>query len=138
MIFILICTNILLLEHQEEVNSFLMYYQDKIKNLSFVRNTITSIVGYLIRRHFFPNSYFKDQSFVSSVKEIIVRCLSLDQGKRPTFAEIFEIMKINNYDLFTEKKSKLTAKQKSMIKSIEARILKIEAFEYQYENNGSA
>ncbi|KAK8837586.1 hypothetical protein M9Y10_036116 [Tritrichomonas musculus] len=34
------------------------------------------------------------------VRELITRCLSLSADNRPSFAEIFEIMKLNNYDLF--------------------------------------
>lgn len=35
----------------------------EIKNNEFVRNTIRPIIGYLIRRYFYPTHFFKDQSF---------------------------------------------------------------------------
>lgn len=74
-------------------------------------------------------------TIVKWVQDLIFRCLSFEHEKRPAFAEIFEIMKMNNYDLFTDKKNKLTLEQKNMMKTIEARILKIEAFEYQHEKS---
>ena len=68
------------------------------------------------------------------VCELIVSCLSVDPENRPSFAEIFEIMKENNFDMFNESKNqKLTKKQLSMKENIEARVLKIEAFEFQHE-----
>ena len=72
---------------------------------------------------------------VSWVQKLIVRCLSLSPYERPSFAEIFEIMKKNNYDLFSDrKKGKLTGKKLNMKRFIEKRILKIEAFEYQHQD----
>ncbi|KAK8864811.1 hypothetical protein M9Y10_010336 [Tritrichomonas musculus] len=68
------------------------------------------------------------------VRELIFRCLSPSPDERPSFAEIFEIMKSNDYDLFSNKGSKLTTKQKKMKNEIEKRILKIEAFEYQHRD----
>ena len=67
------------------------------------------------------------------VCELIFSCLSLLPENRPSFAEIFEIMKLNNYDMFRDKDQKSTAKKQEMNKLIEARILKIEAFEYQHQ-----
>ena len=75
------------------------------------------------------------KSITSWVHKLIVRCLSPSPDERPSFAEIFEIMKSNNYDLFNEKCSKLTSKQKQMKSDIEKRILKIEAFEYQHRDD---
>ena len=68
------------------------------------------------------------------VKELINSCLSPTPNNRPTFAEIFENMKENNYDMFSDSKGqKLTSKQRDMIKTIEGRVLKIQAFEYQHQ-----
>ncbi|KAK8893003.1 hypothetical protein M9Y10_030259 [Tritrichomonas musculus] len=50
-------------EAEEEVSSFSHFFSNKIKTNKFVKYTIIPIVGYLIRRHFFPSNYFKDQSF---------------------------------------------------------------------------
>ena len=78
---------------------------------------------------------FSDE-MVKWVRELIVKCLSPSPDDRPSFAEIFEIMKSNNYDLFNDmKSSKLTTKQKKMKSEIEKRILKIEAFEYQHRDD---
>ena len=74
-------------------------------------------------------------SIVGWVRELIARCLSVSPDERPSFAEIFEIMKSNNYDLFDEKSANLTSKQKAMKDEIEKRILKIEAFEYQHRDD---
>ena len=68
------------------------------------------------------------------VRELITNCLSPEPENRPTFAEIFEIMKINNFDLFSDSKGKkLSSQQQSMKERIEARVMKIEAFEYQHK-----
>ena len=68
------------------------------------------------------------------VHELIISCLSLEHENRPSFEEIFEIMKSNNFDLFSDSKDqKLTSKQQSMKKCIELRIMKIEAFEFQHQ-----
>ena len=70
------------------------------------------------------------------VRELINRCLSLSAESRPSFAEIFEIMKLNNYDLFSDSKDqKLTKKQLQLKKEIEERVLKIEGFEFQHQND---
>lgn len=73
---------------------------------------------------------------VSWVRDLITRCLSLDPENRPSFDEIFEIMRENNFDIFNESKGqKLTSMQLSMKKEIEERILKIEAFEYLHQDD---
>lgn len=67
------------------------------------------------------------------VVELIDQCLQVTAENRPTFKEIFEILKSHTFDLFEETiSSKLTAQQKKSKKEIEKRILKIEAFEYQH------
>lgn len=75
-------------------------------------------------------------TIVNWVRELIIKCISTSPENRPSFAEIFEIMKDNNYDLFNESKNKkLTTKQLNMKQEIEARVLKIEAFEYQHQED---
>lgn len=70
------------------------------------------------------------------VRELIVRCLSYEPESRPSFDEIFETLKSNNYDLFDESDGKkLTSKQQNMKEEIEECILKIEAFEFQHKND---
>ena len=72
---------------------------------------------------------------VDWVREMIVRCLSSSPNGRPSFAEIFEIMKSHNYDIFNDTKgSNLTTHQQKLKEDIEKRILKIESFEYQHQN----
>lgn len=67
------------------------------------------------------------------VSELIISCLSVDPESRPSFTKIFEIMKENNYNMFSDSKDKkLTNKQIMMKKNIETRVLKIEAFEFQH------
>lgn len=69
-------------------------------------------------------------------KELIFKCLSKTAENRPSFAEILEIMKNNNYDLFNDKNdTKLTKKQQHSKELIESRILEIEAFEYQHRDD---
>lgn len=73
-------------------------------------------------------------SVVNWVRELIARCLSQSPENRPSFAQIFEIMKSNNYDMFNESiHQSLTTRQQRMKKLTEERILKIEAFEYQHQ-----
>lgn len=75
------------------------------------------------------------ESFQNFQKQSLIGFMSPSPDERPSFAEIFEILKSNNYDLFNEKSTKLTKKQKLMINEIEKRILKIEAFKYQHRDN---
>lgn len=64
------------------------------------------------------------------VRELICKCLSRTAQNRPTFSEIFEIMKVNNFDLFSDSKNKkLNMKQQSMKENIERRIMEIEVSE---------
>ena len=75
------------------------------------------------------------EPIVEWVRELIFRCLSHSPEERPSFAEIFEIMKSHNYDMFKESQGgKMTSKQQNQKKEIEKRILKIEAFEYQHQD----
>ena len=70
------------------------------------------------------------------VRELITRCLSLSADNCPSFAEIFEIMKLNNYDLFSDSKGKkLTKNQLQLKKEIEERVLMIEGFEFQHQDD---
>ncbi|KAK8889920.1 hypothetical protein M9Y10_034675 [Tritrichomonas musculus] len=70
---------------------------------------------------------------VEWVVDLINKCLSIDSKKRPSFDDIFEIMKSNNFNLFVQKGKKLNSMQKNLKEMIEKRVLKIEAFEYQHE-----
>ena len=75
-------------------------------------------------------------TIVNWVRDLIQRCLSFEPEKRPSFSEIFELLKLNNFDLFSESNGKnLTSKQQSMKIEIEKRVLKIEAFEFQHQND---
>ena len=70
------------------------------------------------------------------VRDLILSCISLSPDNRPSFSEIFNIIKMNNYDFFNDNKDKkLTEKQLNLKKEIEARVLEIEAFEYQHKND---
>ena len=70
------------------------------------------------------------------VRDLILSCISLSPDNRPSFSEIFNIIKMNNYDFFNDSKDKkLTEKQLNLKKEIEARVLEIEAFEYQHKND---
>lgn len=74
------------------------------------------------------------ESIVGWVRDLIIRCLALSPDKRPSFTEIFEIMKSHNYDMFNDNKSVKLKTNDHDVKEIENRILKIEAFEYQHQN----
>ena len=76
------------------------------------------------------------ETIVEWVKILISRCLSRSPENRPSFAEIYEVMKLNNYNLFDETKNqKLTVTQKKLKQEIDKTVLKIEAFEYQHQND---
>ena len=62
------------------------------------------------------------------VRELILSCLSYEPINRPTFNEILEIMKKNNYNLFSDKNI-----DNESFSEIQNRIDKIEAFEYLYQ-----
>lgn len=55
--------NIEEIETKEEICSFLTNFQIEISNNLFIKNTIFSMVGFLIRKFFYPTNYFKDPSF---------------------------------------------------------------------------
>lgn len=70
------------------------------------------------------------------VRELILSCLSFDAGNRPSFDEIFETLKMNNYDLFSESKGKkLTGKLQNIKKKIDAFVMKIETYEFQHQSH---
>ncbi|KAK8840068.1 hypothetical protein M9Y10_031003 [Tritrichomonas musculus] len=72
----------------------------------------------------------------SWVREQIVSCLSFDAENGPSFDSIFETLKANKYDLFSDTKNKnLSSRLKSMKKEIEERSLRIEAYEFQHQND---
>ena len=76
------------------------------------------------------------RAVVGWVSELISRCLSPKAENRPSFNEIFELMKSHDYDMFREKSSaKLTKDQLRKKKSIDTRVLEIEAFEYQHRED---
>ncbi|KAK8892631.1 hypothetical protein M9Y10_029870 [Tritrichomonas musculus] len=68
------------------------------------------------------------------VRELIISCLSVTADSRPSFEEIYQIMKANNFDLFSDSKNKKLSKKQQMMKEmIESRVMKIEAFEFQHQ-----
>lgn len=51
------------IQAEEEIQNFCFIFRKEINNNEFVRHTIAPIVGYLIRRFFYPTIYFQDPSF---------------------------------------------------------------------------
>ena len=75
-------------------------------------------------------------TIVKWVRELILSCLSVSPESRPSFADIFETLQSNNYDIFGESKDKkLTNKQQNIKKEIDERVLMIEAYEFQHQND---
>ncbi|KAK8836836.1 hypothetical protein M9Y10_037360 [Tritrichomonas musculus] len=75
-------------------------------------------------------------SIVAWVRDLITSCLSAEPADRPSFADIFETLKLNNFDIFSESKGqKLSKKLENQKKEIESCIMKIEAFEYQHKDD---
>ena len=50
-------------EEKKEIHNFCSYILKDQPNNEFIRSTITSIAGYLIRRNYHPTYYFDDSSF---------------------------------------------------------------------------
>ena len=48
---------------KNEIKNFCQYYQAEINKNKFIKSTISPIIGYTIRRFFYPNYFFKDSSF---------------------------------------------------------------------------
>lgn len=46
-----------------EIENFCNFFATEIKNNKFIKQTIRPIVGFMIRRYFYPTFYFKDTSF---------------------------------------------------------------------------
>ena len=52
------------IDAKEEIQEFCLKFGKTIINSNyFVSYTINSIIGYLIRRHYFPSDYFKNTEF---------------------------------------------------------------------------
>ncbi|KAK8865333.1 hypothetical protein M9Y10_010874 [Tritrichomonas musculus] len=47
----------------QEIKNFCSKFESEIKNNKFVEITIRAIVGFMIRRYFYPTNYFQDSSF---------------------------------------------------------------------------
>lgn len=48
---------------KKEIENFCFHFQSQINKSQFVKATILPISGYIIRRFFYPNYYFRDSSF---------------------------------------------------------------------------
>lgn len=76
------------------------------------------------------------ETVVGWASNLIARCLSPESENRPSFNEIFEELKLHNFDIFNDKSDgKLTRKQSRMKHTIESRVLEIETFEYQHQED---
>ena len=114
-----------------------MKYTNKVDVYSFRFTLIFIMTGKYPKFNMLKMAQGVTPSLPSSisnwVSELITRCLSLSADNRPSFAEIFEIMKSNNYDLFSDgKDKKLRKNQRQLKKEIEERVLMIEGFEFQH------
>ena len=69
-------------------------------------------------------------SMAEWVKDLITSCLSIEAKDRPTFAEILDIMKSHNYNLFSDETT-LSSIGKAILQSIQQRINTIRAYEFQ-------
>ena len=57
------------IQAKEEVDNFSLHFLNDIQNNEFVKSTISPILGYFIRRFFYPTHYFNDTSFFHSFDE---------------------------------------------------------------------
>lgn len=72
-----------------EVNNFCKYFENDIELNEFVSLTIRSVATFIIRRHFYPSSFFKDASFFEFDKGI--QSYEHDNKKR-----LYNIFKYDN------------------------------------------
>ncbi|KAK8897482.1 hypothetical protein M9Y10_015436 [Tritrichomonas musculus] len=93
-----------------EVSSFCNHFKNEINSNSFINYTIRPMISYLIRRYYYPSSYFKDRSFfnlkkISKIKVfqerefIVLRPISSRNQKL-----INLVMNIDNLGIFVMKK----------------------------------
>ncbi|KAK8843652.1 hypothetical protein M9Y10_024715 [Tritrichomonas musculus] len=57
------------IQAKEEIDNFSLHFLNDIQNNEFVKSTISPILGYFIRRFFYPTHYFNDTSFFHSFDE---------------------------------------------------------------------
>lgn len=130
----------LLVEETDDKGQKVSKYSKKVDVYSFGISLIYILTGN------YPNFNMRNvvtgvppslpDTIVEWVRELIVRCLSLLPENRPAFSEIFDIIKSNNYNFFNDSKDKNLTKQQLILKqNIEARVLKIEAFEYLHQED---
>lgn len=80
-------------ESIEEIDNFCSSFDQEIRNNYFVKKTIRPLIGYLIRRYFYPTDYFSDSSFFNfkqinkskekDLKEKLYQILEIDGEKDP-------------------------------------------------------
>ena len=103
-----------MIDKKEEITNFCDNFQHEIKSNKFVNHTIPPVIGYLIRRYFYPTNYFTNQSFFeygnstdSNQKEIknnFIKILeSNDQIENSNFPLLKEtVTQKNQYQIFNE------------------------------------
>ena len=82
-------------EIKEEINNFCFHFKKEIIKNDFVKHTIPSLSGYLIRRFFYPTEYFKDPSFFSFDQMISKEQKLKKELKKVIFSNLDEIVDKN-------------------------------------------
>ena len=81
----------------EEIQSFQRHFRFEIHKNQFLELTMSSIACYLIRRYYYPSSYFKDDSFFHFVDD-----LAIERTVKNSFLKISKesyLRSISFYDL---------------------------------------
>ena len=123
-----------------------LFYDDESDNKYTRKIDVYSfgiILCYIITGKYLPFSMRKivtgkpptlPENITHWAHDLILSCLSFDSEKRPSFAEILEIMKKNNFDLFSDSNGQnLKGNQIEMIEKIESRIKEIDELELQHQ-----
>lgn len=101
-------------EVKNEIQGFCDHFRNEIDENEFIKYTINSIVGYLIRKYFYPSNYFDNNSFFNfkslsgnksyyEFKEdnfIILRTIYQKSG----FANYYLVMHTDTFYIFLMKK----------------------------------
>ena len=115
-------------EANEEIDNLIKHFHYKIIENEFVKYTIRPILGFLIRRYFYPTNYFKNPSFFmfeqskeQKMREDLVQAIYSKDSSQ--FIYYFDQLLINSNDIKNEENKTLDLKEFKMSDFVELRLL---------------